>query len=122
MEQQKEMNPWTDRKAERQKDRERADRLEDGRWWLFRWTGRDPGGSETDGQIHRQGAWREVRGRRAECPMRQEAGHEVALQVAQEKWDVAKNGGDRVEGEQDRVARRRPSELVLVPTEVMGAS
>ena len=59
------MNPWTDRKAERQKDRERADRLEDGRWWLFRWTGRDPGGSETDGQIHRQGAWREVRGRRA---------------------------------------------------------
>lgn len=94
MEQQKEMNPWTDRKAERQ-DRERADRLEDGRWWLFRWTGRDPGGSETDGQIHRQGAWREVRGRRAECPMRQEAGHEVALQVAQEKGAKRQGTGER---------------------------
>ena len=89
------MNPWTDRKAERQKDRERADRLEDGRWWLFRWTGRDPGGSETDGQIHRQGAWREVRGRRAECPMRQEAGHEVALQVAQEKGAKRQGTGER---------------------------
>lgn len=116
------MHIWTNSQAERRKGKEKTDCLEDGRWWLLMWTLRDPGRLVTGGLIERYSGWREVRGRRAECPMRQEAGHEVALQVAQEKWDVAKNGGDRVEGEQDRVARRRPSELVLVPTEVMGAS
>ena len=47
------MNSGTDRQAEGAKDKERVDRLEEGRRSGFRWTVRDTGGSETDGEISR---------------------------------------------------------------------
>lgn len=116
------MHIWTNSQAERRKGKEKTDCLEDGRWWLLMWTLRDPGRLVTGGLIERYSGWREVRGRRAECPMGRRQGMKSPCRWPKRSGMWAKKGGDRVEGEQDRVARRRPSELVLVPTEVMGAS